>query len=374
MAPLADYDVFGDSTVRGQIVANIILVILATVMVVLRYVARRIRNNPIWWDDGWVVASMIMQITYAQHGMGHHIATIPPQNQVFVAKQLIAYQIVYYASMVTVKQSYLFFYLRIFIDRKFRLAAWVCMGIVFGYWAGSMMQVFLLCTPFEMNWNPAAGGHCASYNVSFTTIGIVNMFTDLIIMFLPIPFIRGLQMAIGAKVGLYIIFLIGLFVTAISIIRIRVLSLIDFNDLSYSMPAGVFWTIVEPSVAIINACIPTLRPLLKAISPSRLWGSGNGTSEHKGTSGYLRTIGQGGPSSSKYQGVHDEYPLTRIEEGVTTINITTSKGGSLGDDDSYRADSEERHDHPADGLGGIAVTQEWNVSNHRIASAGNLLS
>lgn len=126
-------------------------------------------------------------------------------------QQLIAYQAVYYAAMATVKQSYLFFYLRIFPHKEFKTWVWVCMFLVFGYWAGSMLQIFLICSPFEMNWNPTVpGGHCASYNVAFTTIGCVNMVTDLIIMLLPIPFIRKLQMAIGTKIGLYVIFSIGL--------------------------------------------------------------------------------------------------------------------------------------------------------------------
>ena len=53
-----------------------------------------------------------------------------------------------------------------------------------------------------MNWNPTIPGHCASYNVAFVTIGIFNMITDLIIMLLPIPFLRKIQMAIGIKIGL----------------------------------------------------------------------------------------------------------------------------------------------------------------------------
>ena len=84
------------------------------------------------------------------------------------------------------------------------------MGLVAGYWLGSMLQIFLICAPFEMNWNPAIPGHCASYNVAFVTIGIFNMITDLIIMLLPIPFLRTIQMAIGIKVGLVAIFSIGL--------------------------------------------------------------------------------------------------------------------------------------------------------------------
>ena len=62
-----------------------------------------------------------------------------------------------------------------------------------------------------MNWNPTIlGGHCSSYNVAFVTIGIFNIVTDMIIMLLPIPFIQKVPMAIGTKIGLMVIFTIGL--------------------------------------------------------------------------------------------------------------------------------------------------------------------
>jgi hypothetical protein len=154
---------------------------------------------------------LAMHITYANYGMRYHITEIPLANSTFIARQLIAYQAVYYAAMASVKMSYLWFYLRIFPQQNFRKWVWVCMFLVGGYWLGSMLQFFLICTPFEMNWNSTIpGGHCASYNVAFVTIGIFNMITDLIIMLLPIPFIRKIQMAIGIKIGLTAIFGIGL--------------------------------------------------------------------------------------------------------------------------------------------------------------------
>jgi hypothetical protein len=154
---------------------------------------------------------LAMHITYANHGMQYHVTELPAANLTFMFKQLIAYQAVYYAAMASVKVSYLLFYLRVFPTQDFRKWVWICMGLVGGYWLGSMLQIFLLCTPFEMSWNPTIpGGHCASYNVAFSTIGVFNLISDLIIMLLPIPLLRNLQMAIGTKLGLIAIFGIGL--------------------------------------------------------------------------------------------------------------------------------------------------------------------
>ncbi|KAF4309732.1 putative integral membrane protein [Botryosphaeria dothidea] len=306
-------------------------------------------SSIIRFDDYWVTASL---------------------NQIFIAKQLIAYQAVYYAAMATVKQSYLFFYLRIFPHKEFKTWVWVCMFLVFGYWAGSMLQIFLICSPFEMNWNPTVpGGHCASYNVAFTTIGCVNMVTDLIIMLLPIPFIRKLQMAIGTKIGLYVIFSIGLFVTAITVIRIRVLTRVDFTDLSYSMIDAAFWSVAEPAVAIINSCIPTMRPLLKLVSPSRLWSSNNKASY--GNSGYTngRSGEAGGIDSNKaFERMQDgEYPLTQFEGGVSTnvATVEVSRGGSSDGDSSLRREVSRWRGTVGQG---ISVQRDVDVVSHKAES------
>ena len=122
---------------------------------------------------------------------------------------LIVYQIIYYNAMVLAKLSYLFFYQRIFVTSAFRLAAWLCMGCAGAYWLGSMLQIFLICQPFAKNWNPAISGHCASQNVAFSTIGAFNLVTDMLIMVLPVHFVRKLQMSPATKLGLYGIFCLG---------------------------------------------------------------------------------------------------------------------------------------------------------------------
>ncbi|RHZ56802.1 hypothetical protein CDV55_104579 [Aspergillus turcosus] len=71
--------------------------------------------------------------------------------------------------------SYLFFYLRIFVTKGFRTAAW---------------------------------------NVAFSTIGAFNLLTDVMIMVLPLHFIWKLQMSAGTKLALYVIFGLGFFLNA----------------------------------------------------------------------------------------------------------------------------------------------------------------
>ncbi|OSS43564.1 hypothetical protein B5807_11729 [Epicoccum nigrum] len=216
--------------------------------------------------------------------------------------------------MCSVKLSYLLFYHRTFPTPDFRKWVWGCIGIVVAYWTGCMLQAFLICRPFERNWNPFIPGHCASYEVAFVTTGVFNAITDLIIIALPIPVISSLHLATATKIGLIAIFAVGFFVTAISIIRITVLLNIDFTDLTYTGHYAAFWSIVEPAVAIINCCVPMMRPLLKMVSPGGLWSSRKDSVEVRRESeeGRLRIRRKGSIQL-------DEYPLTRIENSTERL-------------------------------------------------------
>ncbi|CDM36242.1 hypothetical protein DTO013E5_9935 [Penicillium roqueforti] len=315
------YNVFGFPIVRDQLIANTVLVAIATLLVILRGVSRRLRKTGAGWDDAFCVAGLFhtygmlaMQYHYARVGMRYHITEIPSENAVVIAKMLMVYQIVYYNAMVLAKFSYLAFYLRIFVSREFRILTWTCIGFSAAYWVGSMLQVFLICTPFARNWNPTLPGHCANQNVAFSTIGAFNLITDMIIVALPVRFVWNLNMSVATKMGLVGIFGLGAFISSITIIRIRVLTTVDFTDLSYSMIWAAFWSVTEPALAIGNACAPMLRPILKAAFPS-LFGSHDGYSSQPFT---------GGPTSlSKNSTVKrghgmdeedSEFPLTRLDQ------------------------------------------------------------
>lgn len=50
-----------------------------------------------------------------------------------------------------------------------------------------------------------------------------------------------------------------------TIIRIVAQARINLWNISYSVVDALFWSTVEPAVAIINACIPAIRPLLSLV-------------------------------------------------------------------------------------------------------------
>jgi hypothetical protein len=65
-------------------------------------------------------------------------------------------------------------------------------------------------------------------------------------------------------------------VAIISIIRIKELLAVDFEDITWSLPGGLEWTCLEESIALINANLPFLRSIIKHMTPkafSAQWAS-----------------------------------------------------------------------------------------------------
>ncbi|KAK8210828.1 integral membrane protein [Phyllosticta capitalensis] len=298
------YSIGQFADVRAQLTVAAVLLFSATALVCLRFVSRAMRHSKFGLDDWFCLLALLavygivaIAFAWAVLGMGVHIKYLPMDNLFVILKMLIPFQFCYGIAIASVKCSYLFFYLRIFPHAALQRMAYICMAIVLAWWVGNVLQIFLMCRPFAKNWNNALPGRCGNRPIGFTIIGALNMVTDVIIILLPLPWVRRLQMPRRAKLGLYLMFGIGLFITAVSIIRMRVLSTLNFADISYDMKQSCAWTFIETSVAVINSCIPMLRPLFSRFIQSTPKNSGadksGGANDFSGATGsyHLRTVG-----------------------------------------------------------------------------------
>lgn len=122
-------------------------------------------------------------------------------------------------------------------------------------------------------------------------------------MLLPFPTFIQTQIPLRKKVVILGLFALGIFITAVQIIRFRsiraLVNLVDSAD-------PIMWSIVEGNLGIITTCIPTLAPLVRYFSElSRL----DGESGPERCGGTYDTGGGGGIGS---QGV----PLGSLHSGL----------------------------------------------------------
>ncbi|OKL55909.1 hypothetical protein UA08_08802 [Talaromyces atroroseus] len=144
-----------------------------------------------------------------------------------------------------------------------------------------------------------------------------------------------------------------LLITIISIIRMKSLVVLSFTEISSSMVDPVFWTVVEPSLAVTNACLPIIRPILAVVIPGHLFSSAYKTPKSDDVRGF-GNIEDG------------TYPLSPLNAGSSTSHIRSDQKQSTAaaasvetDDDSQRRVSNEN----TGPLGRITRTTEWEVKH-----------
>ena len=138
----------------------------------------------------------------------------------------------------------------------------------------------------------------------------------------------------------------------ITIIRIRAIQYADLSDITYAGPSLGYWTVLEPTLGIVNCCLPIMQPSMNTTLRSRAftWAVPsqdrvliyqNSNHESRGKSTRTNRVINGGNSSSSRQGwqgidhsqTEDAYPMIsasdkRFESGndstqeENTIEIT----------------------------------------------------
>ncbi|KAF3103432.1 hypothetical protein TWF102_003627 [Orbilia oligospora] len=103
------------------------------------------------------------------------------------------------------------------------------------------------------------------------TNAAINITTDFFLALLPIPVLNTLKVGRRQRYILMGIFGLGLFVCAVSILRLHALIVLESSqDPTWDQAATTCWSSIELNIAIICASLPTLRPVIRRIFPSLL--------------------------------------------------------------------------------------------------------
>lgn len=77
-------------------------------------------------------------------------------------------------------------------------------------WAVSVvLETFLLCRPFNYNWNLTVKHTCGDRKESYIAAGAMNLITDLMVLSLPIPMVWKLKIPRRNKIILFVVFGMG---------------------------------------------------------------------------------------------------------------------------------------------------------------------
>ena len=203
----------------------------------------------------------------------------------------VAFTLLWPTANTLVKISVLHFYTKIFSTRQMAYCVYTIGAVTWAYWLSTVLTAFLICRPFAFNWNKLiAKGHCGNTSAYYLSTGIVNLCIDVAIVALPLPMLLGLQMKTSKKIMLIGIFSLGALwdsialpirdfpvltiffnpsICIISIIRVVTLKRLNLSlDLTYDSVLDNICTSLEPTLGVINACLPLLRPVISKLSGS----------------------------------------------------------------------------------------------------------
>ncbi|KAJ5639572.1 uncharacterized protein N7484_007434 [Penicillium longicatenatum] len=260
--------------------AGVIGGVIAFIAFILRMTARlRCCGGVFGWDDFTMMLTMCLIIplsalsgVLANTGLGKDMWTLPFEN---ITRILYIYfwdELIYLSILPLTKISICCFYLRIFPDRQFRTVTYIVIGLNVAYLISFVLISVFQCWPLPyawLHWDGEGNYKCNHINAQGWSAAAINMILDILVMALPLRQLYHLNLSVRKKVYVMCMFGLGLFVTLVSILRLK--SLINFastTNLTWDYVSIGYWSTIECDVGVICACLPAIRSLLRRVAPT----------------------------------------------------------------------------------------------------------
>ncbi|KAI3326186.1 hypothetical protein HD806DRAFT_532838 [Xylariaceae sp. AK1471] len=173
----------------------------------------------------------------------------------------------YLATMIFLKSAILLEWVRLFVPGKTRNAFyWTCHAVAVLnalYYTANIIVENVSCTPKAYWWDKSLTGHCLNGTVLALTSATVNLAFDIIVLILPQRVIWTLNMSTSRRLGVSVIFVIGLLAVVLAAIRLAsAVTYIQGVDYTYNLAPQALLQTAEMTAGILVFTIPaTPKPL-----------------------------------------------------------------------------------------------------------------
>ncbi|OTA81611.1 hypothetical protein M434DRAFT_44502, partial [Hypoxylon sp. CO27-5] len=173
-------------------------------------------------------------------------------------------QVLWATANSCVKLSILSLYTNLFPSKRFCHFCRAAMIITVAYFIMVFLETFVLCKPAQYNWDKSIpGGSCTNQNLAYLIAGITNLIIDAFVVALPMPMLFRLQLTRPKKLSIVAMFSLGALICIVSLLRVLWLNSWDLSDLTYTVTPGAIYSVLEPTLGAVNACLPTIKPAIK---------------------------------------------------------------------------------------------------------------
>ncbi|ROW11215.1 hypothetical protein VMCG_01306 [Cytospora schulzeri] len=302
-------------------------------------------GGKLWWDDWFIVASFAVStgVTAGAElmvvfGLGQDIWMLDSTHVTIVMILFYVAEFAYVIESALTKTSIVCLYLRIFPKQKFRRMCYGLLGLIAVFCLVFAVTLLAYCQPFSYVWSRWDGryeGKCINMTAQTFVCAAMNIVLDVIIFLLPIPQLLKLETNWRAKLGVILVFMLGLFVTICSIARLRFLSSwASSTNPTYDYGPLAVWSLIELYAGVICACLPGMASLFRRMkhqhserkkSTNNSLGGSKGFTAMSGSNSGMRSFGGKEAAIMK------------------TTSVSVSYGVRAGDDQSDEVELVERN-------------------------------
>ncbi|XXG96157.1 hypothetical protein Hte_002436 [Hypoxylon texense] len=180
----------------------------------------------------------------------------------------------YIGVVLTMKAAILLEWMRIFIPYGVRNRFfWLCYGVLGANTIFYVITLFVMnfaCVPVQKNWDPLYVGGSCPINTQAVNIAsaVLNLCSDVFILLLPQRIIWGLKMSKKTKIGVSVIFAIGIICCIAAGFRLGAeLDYSKSDDVLYNISPVLLWALAEMTCMFLVFGVPSGS---KILSDSRL--------------------------------------------------------------------------------------------------------
>ncbi|PYH95634.1 integral membrane protein [Aspergillus ellipticus CBS 707.79] len=313
--------------------STIVPLVLATIFFFIRIAAKVGKLAGGWGPDdytitiAWVlgIAMFAVNTHMIELGFGQDIWDIPFNQITLILQYFEGLAMMYKTQISLSKISVLLFLLRIFQSRAFRTLAYTLIAVNASIGITFALVDLLRCTPVKLDWvgwTNEYPGSCVQFNDAVLVHCLVNIVVDVVIVCLPVFEVSKLQLPTMKKVTVALMFMMGLVLTVIAIIRAVVFwdNRMGANETAGLEPL-IHWSIIESQIAILTTCLPAARAFLSNFVPGM-----SGSADRRTRNTYDHAQSGGNSKISKSVNISVDYTTRSARDSTSAVHLVEMDG------------------------------------------------
>jgi hypothetical protein len=256
------------------IVSNAIAMSVCSIFMFLRLWARyrlsmRLRIDDIACVIGYIgfMGYCVICLLMLRYGGGLHQWDVPEDLVPNYSQTVYATMVNYGPTVFAIKAAILLFLASVFAPYKTYVKWIYAFLIVMGiYYVVMLFLKMFICRPISMFWGATTDGQCFNQRVLILVDNIISLLSDIVVLLLPCPLTKKLQVGLMAKLKIVAIFGVGGIACIFSLVRlVFIIQNGESQDQTYVFLQINLTGIAECGIGLVCACFPFMPMLWKSI-------------------------------------------------------------------------------------------------------------